>query len=97
LVIEKMVREDWLQSYRTADGIDRTLKRLSRRLRHENPMATAIEELERNHDCLQEHFLSFFPQVLALFRPTSEACNQAPRVCAGQPSTKKLDKQYVGN
>jgi acyl carrier protein phosphodiesterase len=69
LVIEKMVREDWLQSYGTADGIDQTLKRISRRLRHENPMATAIEELEQNHDCLRYHFLSFFPQVLARFRP----------------------------
>jgi acyl carrier protein phosphodiesterase len=69
MVIEKMVREDWLQSYRTADGIDRTLRRISRRLRHENPLATAIEELEQNYDHLQDHFHSFFPLVLVRFRP----------------------------
>jgi len=69
MVIEKMVREDWLRSYATADGLDRTFKRISRRLRRENPLGTAIEELEHNYDCLQDHFHCFFPQVLARFRP----------------------------
>jgi acyl carrier protein phosphodiesterase len=68
LVINKMVREDWFRSYRTVDGIDRTLKRISRRLRHENPLATSIEELEPNYDILQDHFHSFFPQLLVQFR-----------------------------
>ncbi len=70
MVIEKMVREDWLRSYRTADGIDRTFRRISNRLQRENPLDTAIEELERNHDLLRDHFHSFFPQVLARFRST---------------------------
>ena len=68
MVIEKMIQEDWLRSYRTLEGIDQTLKRISRRLRHENPLGTAIEELERNHDLLQDHFHSFFPQALTRFR-----------------------------
>jgi acyl carrier protein phosphodiesterase len=69
LVIERMARENWLRSYGTADGIDLTLRRISRRLTRENPLGTAIEELERNYDLLQDHFHSFFPQVLARFRP----------------------------
>jgi acyl carrier protein phosphodiesterase len=68
LAIEKMVREDWLRSNGTMDGIDRTFQRISRRLRSENPLATAGEELERNYDLLQKHFHSFFPHVLARFR-----------------------------
>ena len=68
MVIEKMVREDWLRSYRTVEGIDRTLRRISRRLRHENPLSTAIEELEQNYDLLRDQFHSFFPQLLARFR-----------------------------
>jgi len=67
LVIEKMVREDWLQSYQSVDSIDQTFRRISRRLRHENPLDSAIEELEQNHDCLQDHFHSFFPQAMARF------------------------------
>jgi acyl carrier protein phosphodiesterase len=71
MVIEKMVREDWLRSYGTAEGIDRTFRRISGRLRWENPLGTAIEELERNHDLLRDHFQCFFPQLMARFRTIS--------------------------
>ncbi len=67
LVIEKMVHEDWLRSYRSVESIDRTFRRISRRLRHENPLDSAIEELEQNYDSLQNHFHSFFPQIMAEF------------------------------
>ena len=67
MVIEKMKSEDWLRSYRTVDGIDRTFRRISRRLRFENPLDRAVEELERNHDHLLKHFQSFFPQVIERF------------------------------
>jgi acyl carrier protein phosphodiesterase len=77
LVIEKMVREDWLRSYRTADGIDRTLRRISRRLQRENALATAVEELEQNYDRLRDHFHAFFPQVLAQFRAVP-LCEDGP-------------------
>jgi acyl carrier protein phosphodiesterase len=70
MVIEKMAREDWLRSYGTVDGIDRTFRRISRRIVRENPLDSAIEELERNYDPLRDHFRSFFPQVLAQFRAT---------------------------
>ena len=67
MVIKKMVREDWLRSYGTVEGIDQTFRRISRRLRHENPLPTAIEELEQNYDLIQDHFHTFFPQVLGRF------------------------------
>jgi acyl carrier protein phosphodiesterase len=68
LVIEKMVREDWLRTYGTVEGIDLTFKRISRRLRRENPLGTAIEELEQNYLLLQDHFHCFFPQLMTQFR-----------------------------
>ena len=68
MIIERMVAQDWLRSYRTVGGIDRTFGRISRRLRRENPLGTAVEELERNYDRLQDHFHSFFSHVLARFR-----------------------------
>lgn len=67
LAIEKIVCDDWLRGYATVEGIDRTFRRISRRLRHENPLATAVEELEQNYDELQAHFHSFFPDVLEQF------------------------------
>jgi acyl carrier protein phosphodiesterase len=67
MVIEKMVREDWLQRYGTVEGIDRTFRRISGRLRRENTLNTAVEELERNYVLLQDHFHCFFPQLVAQF------------------------------
>jgi acyl carrier protein phosphodiesterase len=68
MVIDKMVREDWLRSYGAVEGIDRTFRRISNRLRRENPLGTAVEELESNYDLLRGHFHCFFPQVMARFR-----------------------------
>ncbi|HAK60490.1 MAG TPA: DUF479 domain-containing protein [Nitrospiraceae bacterium] len=70
MVIEKMIREDWLRCYGTVEGIDGTFRRISRRLRRENTLGTAIEELEQNYDRLQNHFHCFFPQLTARFRTT---------------------------
>jgi len=67
-VIEKMVGEDWLRSYRTVEGIERTFMRISRRVRRDNTLGSAIEELDHNHDLLRDHFHSFFPQAIAQFR-----------------------------
>lgn len=35
-IIEKMVREDWLRSYLTIEGIDKTFKRISKRIGRNN-------------------------------------------------------------
>jgi acyl carrier protein phosphodiesterase len=67
LVIERMVREDWLRTYGTVEGIDLTFRRISRRLRRENNLHTAVEELEQNYALLQDHFHAFFPQLMAQF------------------------------
>ena len=64
MVIEKMVREDWLRCYGTVEGLDRTFRRISGRLKRENTLGTAVEELERNYDRLEDHFHCFFPQFL---------------------------------
>jgi acyl carrier protein phosphodiesterase len=68
MVIEKMVREDWLRRYGTVEGIDRTFRSLSMRLQRENTLDTAVEELERNYVLLQDHFHCFFPQLMERFR-----------------------------
>ncbi len=58
-----MVSEDWLTSYRTREGVDRTLRRLSRRLKRENPLPSAVCQLEEHYGELEEDFLSFFPRM----------------------------------
>lgn len=71
LSIKKMIREDWLRSYGTMEGVDETLKRISKRMRRENNLGTAIEELEANYFSFHEHFLQFFPHLMAHCK---EAC-----------------------
>lgn len=71
MVIGKMASEDWLGSSRTVDGIDRTFQRISRRIVRQNPLGSAIEELEHNYDALRGHFHAFFPQVLLHCRAAS--------------------------
>jgi acyl carrier protein phosphodiesterase len=90
MVIEKMVREDWLRSYATVEGIDLTFRRISRRLQRENPLDTAIEELERNYEPLREHFHSFFPQVAARFRIVPREELKAPERLPKNDSAKTL-------
>lgn len=65
LVVERLVREDWLRCYRTVEGIDRTFWRISLRLRRSNELQTAVEELENNYVELHGHFHCFFPDLIS--------------------------------
>jgi acyl carrier protein phosphodiesterase len=64
LCIEKMIKEDWLGSYGSIEGIDKTFKRISERLRRENNLCSAVEELEIHYHILNTHFLRFFPLLI---------------------------------
>jgi acyl carrier protein phosphodiesterase len=64
LCIEKMIKEDWLSSYGSVEGIDKTFKRISERLRRENNLCSAVEELEIHCQVLNTHFLRFFPLLI---------------------------------
>lgn len=64
LCIEKMIKEDWLRSYGSIAGIDKTFKRISERLRRENNLCSAVEELDIHYHVLNTHFLRFFPLLL---------------------------------
>ena len=64
LCIEKMIQEDWLSSYGSIEGIDKTFKKISERLRRENNLCSAVEELEIHCQVLNTHFLRFFPLLI---------------------------------
>ena len=75
--IPYMKRYDWLSSYARRDGIESTLRGLSRRLKRENPLATSgilIDEIG--------------PEIDAVFHPFFEDLIQAhaaPSVLAARP------------
>ncbi len=63
-VMKYMIRENWLRSYSSLEGIDHALNQLSRRIRFENKLAGAIEEIEINYEKIEQGFLQFFPALL---------------------------------
>lgn len=64
-VLARMAAEDWLGTYQSLPGVGLTLDRLSQRLKRENPLKGAVEEIEANYDALEGDFLSFFPELVA--------------------------------
>ncbi|HAZ45182.1 MAG TPA: DUF479 domain-containing protein [Cyanobacteria bacterium UBA11369] len=63
--LPRMIAEDWLGSYRTPEGVGLAFARIARRLKRENTLATAIDELMNNYSGIESDFLSFFPEVIS--------------------------------
>ncbi|MBO9612684.1 MAG: acyl carrier protein phosphodiesterase [Dyadobacter sp.] len=62
-MVRSMIRQDWLTTYATLDGIDITFKRLSRRAGFLAPISTAVSDLQANEEFYYIKFLSFFPEL----------------------------------
>lgn len=62
-VVGKMQEHDWLNVYATLDGIDRTINQVSKRIRFENKMAGAIEEVEANYAQIEDVFMDLFAHL----------------------------------
>ena len=60
-----MIREDWLMAYGTDQGIDRTFRRLSRRIRRENQVDESLLDLQLHRPMLYQDFTEFFPALQA--------------------------------
>ena len=63
-VVAYMIEEDWLGSYVDLAGIDTCLNRMSHRIRFDNNLYGAIEEVQANYNELEAGFLEFFPQLM---------------------------------
>lgn len=59
-----MSEEDWLTSYADIDGIREALTGMSRRVKFENNLAEATDELEKNYSAFDNDFKEFFPQLI---------------------------------
>jgi acyl carrier protein phosphodiesterase len=59
----RMAEDDWLGSYAAVDGIDATLRRMSRRLKRPTPLADAADELVASYEGFREDFRAFFPDL----------------------------------
>jgi acyl carrier protein phosphodiesterase len=64
--LEFFLRTNLLVTYREQGGIARALQGMSRRIRHPNPLASAMGELEAHTVSLEADFLEFFPEAMAM-------------------------------
>ena len=62
--LPRMIGEDWLGCYQTLAGVDLTFSRVARRLKRENNLASAVNELIDNYTEIESDFLLFFPEII---------------------------------
>jgi acyl carrier protein phosphodiesterase len=58
-----MKSENWLLNYAHLDGIRRTLRGMSQRIRNHPGIENSPEELVEHYDQLQDDFILYFPQL----------------------------------
>jgi acyl carrier protein phosphodiesterase len=59
-----MIKQNWLVSYGTKEGISNALRGMSRRASFESHMDEALEDLNKNFVELENDFLGFFPELI---------------------------------
>ena len=63
-MLPHMIGDDWLCSYQELESIGWALKGIARRLRHENPLPTAMGALQASYGGLEGDFRRFFPELV---------------------------------
>ena len=59
-----MIKQDWLTSYASHEGINLTFRRLSKRAPFLTPLEYASEELVGNEEYYLQQFIEFFPDFI---------------------------------
>jgi acyl carrier protein phosphodiesterase len=60
-----MIKYNWLVNYATIEGIDQSLKGISRRTKHVSGMENAWEDLLDHYGDFEKDFCEFFPEIMA--------------------------------
>jgi acyl carrier protein phosphodiesterase len=63
-MLTALVQYDWIRHYPTIEGIDRSLKGVSRRTAFPSGLDTAVEDLERFYGEIGERFNRFWPELV---------------------------------
>jgi len=59
-----MIRGNWLQSYKTTEGLSYTLQRMDKRASFPSKFAEAVDHLHRDYTLFENEFNDFFPQLI---------------------------------
>ena len=58
-----MMKQNWLLSYATLEGIGTVLYNMNIRIKNRVPMDEAIEDLKEHYDAFEEEFTAFFEEL----------------------------------
>ena len=58
-----MIKDNWLLSYASIDGIGKILYQMNKRTQNKSRMDLAVKELELYYDLFEAEFRSFFPEL----------------------------------
>ena len=79
-----MTQRDLLNSYAELQGVADALNGISMRMRFENHLAGAIEDVVYNYDALESGFLTFFTQLCHHIRCASIEIDHNSQHCINQ-------------
>jgi len=65
IIAPKLIAYNWLDKYKTIDGISRTLSGMEKRIKHDIPLRLGTEDLIENFNSLEKDFMEFFPLLQA--------------------------------
>ncbi|MGF1908459.1 ACP phosphodiesterase [Vibrio kasasachensis] len=68
IVVNRMWRGRWLESYQHLDNIEFALNRMSERSSRMTPLADCFTHLEKNYAPLEQLFSDFYPDLLSTSR-----------------------------
>jgi acyl carrier protein phosphodiesterase len=63
-LVPYLINENWLENYKSKEGIELTLKKMDRRMNIESKMQKAIEELSYFEKEFEKEFLDFFKELI---------------------------------
>ncbi|SIT05340.1 ACP phosphodiesterase [Neptunomonas antarctica] len=62
-VTQRVIQQQWFDSYQTLEGIGYALDRIADRIRFDHTFYGSLEELIRHQDEIESGFLAFFPEL----------------------------------
>jgi acyl carrier protein phosphodiesterase len=63
-ILNYMIKNNWLYSYREIEGIQKALYGMSKRMKYYFPMDNAAAELEKSPSAYNHDFMEFFPLLM---------------------------------
>lgn len=81
-VLDRMLREDWLGSYRDLSGITNILRRVSRRLRRPFDLSGSVPMFTEQAFAFSNNFHAFFPELIV--HVEGEVSNGSMHATAGR-------------